>query len=1242
MFESSGGGAGRRRPTRWITSITLIVTILSSTLAWNPGDLSLPFGLDSSLVKPRFSTYAGQKARDIHVYVMKNISENTPVGYVLDTFKAHDKDLPGFNYTFRINRESDPKRQFMIDQDGTLKVANQLDREDIAVYRLIVEAFDTAGNVGSQMVMVYLQDVNDNGPVPYTNPDPCIFMENTPPEAQPDCMIYARDADTAEYGPPFRFEVNTGKFKYQRYLNIDFDPLGDGGNGSMIVRPTVQFDREADEPGKILEIPLIITDKAGKTNEQSVFIIIGDENDNPMHDGRMTITVNSYLGKLQKSAIGRVYVDDKDDWDLPDKRFSWKKSVPGFDLSTMGGEITMDGEMPSGTYTLIAEVVDTVRNERAEGRVDVTVTKVEQVEFDSQGAIQLLLSHETAIQLPSDFIRMSDGTSPLETFRSEVASYIGGGAGVHIFSIQLDHATLQTGPPVPVVTVRFAVSSAGQYRDPAMLQGLLASHRTRLQQKLGTIVVSVGVDMCKFTTCDNGCRTENTATFEGVRVDANATVFVGVNAKSTDKCECPVWDSPAQCRHGLCYNGGVCHNTYPGFFCECRNDAVKGLRCQGTTRSFGGSGFAWYKAMPACTFLDISLQFMTSSNDGILLYNGPMSDSSDQYEIEYRDYIIIALRGGQVVLEMNMNGQVSSNVTVASGTLSDGKWHDIHVRQEGRYIELVVDGCRYLTGGANGQVDDRSCRATLVTRDDDERLNIVTPLQIGGLAPLTNQNYPPIIASQPALTGCIRNLIVNNDQYDLETPAYEQNTERGCKLWGSACDANTIDTISHCVHGDCYADVGGAPKCICDPGWGGDRCERKLEWVQFSANAYLEYSVLNEVLDEQWTDVDLLFVPGRSASVSELSYGSDGMNYVSTSVENQAPTAKMLIQNNGAANNPQPTSLQLEGVQLKDNVSYWLQFARNPTRAQLTLDGSYIDTQPLDPTKQSFALPIKELLLSSKGGGSVRGFQGCVGTYRWNKLQLPLSKSDDASSNTLIHLATDTGVTQGCSLRITCQMLGASYCQSPFVCMDFWKGPFCTCPEGAHAQLDINDGQVTGCGGKEAYARLGISSPAIILILVSLLLLIVLVLLMVVYSRRQTPPFEAVRPEDLNRDNLRPYAIEGGGENDTDQYNIANLRKPVMGLENGGGLGLGHPIAPPSYPDRPPPVDDALRSRLRELESDPNSAPFDELRVYEDEGDNVSMVTLESLESQPGGGSANPANDHSGGGWGSRYDRMNP
>lgn len=244
-----------------------------------------------------------------------------------------------------------------------------------------------------------------------------------------------------------------------------------------------------------------------------------------------------------------------------------------------------------------------------------------------------------------------------------------------------------------------------------------------------------------------------------------------------------------------------------------------------------------------------------------------------------------------------------------------------------------------------------------------------------------------------------------------------------------------------------------------------------------------------------------------------------------------------------------------------------------------------------------------------------RGFQGCVGTYRWSNQNLPLRRPKnqvaEPDDESIVSITKSEGVTDGCSLLITCAQLPIGYCSGAMVCMDFWKGAFCTCPEGANAMLG-EDGQLIGCGETLAVAKLGISSPAIILILVSLALLIMLVMLMMVYSRRQTTPFETVRPEDLNRDNLRPYAIEGGGEADNDQYSIANLRKPVMPIE-GNGLSLG-PQAP--VYSRPP-IDDRLRSQLHDLESDQNAAPFDEIRIYEDEKDTVSVVTLESLGSIP-------------------------
>lgn len=59
---------------------------------------------------------------------------------------------------------------------------------------------------------------------------------------------------------------------YHCHINLG----GDGGNGSMTIIPKVVFDRESD-PGKVLEIPLVLTDKQGRANHASVHVIIGDQ-----------------------------------------------------------------------------------------------------------------------------------------------------------------------------------------------------------------------------------------------------------------------------------------------------------------------------------------------------------------------------------------------------------------------------------------------------------------------------------------------------------------------------------------------------------------------------------------------------------------------------------------------------------------------------------------------------------------------------------------------------------------------------------------------------------------------------------------------------------------------------------------------------------------------------------------------------------------------------------------------------
>lgn len=57
--------------------------------------------------------------------------------------------------------------------------------------------------------------------------------------------------------------------------------------------------------------------------------------------------------------------------------------------------------------------------------------------------------------------------------------------------------------------------------------------------------------------------------------------------------------------------------------CQCPS-GYDGPRCQQTTRTFRGSGWAWYPALEMCENSHLSIEFLAKKPDGTLLYNGPM------------------------------------------------------------------------------------------------------------------------------------------------------------------------------------------------------------------------------------------------------------------------------------------------------------------------------------------------------------------------------------------------------------------------------------------------------------------------------------------------------------------------------------------------------------------------------------------------------------------------------------------
>lgn len=57
--------------------------------------------------------------------------------------------------------------------------------------------------------------------------------------------------------------------------------------------------------------------------------------------------------------------------------------------------------------------------------------------------------------------------------------------------------------------------------------------------------------------------------------------------------------------------------------CQCP-PSFDGPECQQTKHTFLGDGYAWFPPIKPCFKSHISLEFITESTDGLLLYNGPL------------------------------------------------------------------------------------------------------------------------------------------------------------------------------------------------------------------------------------------------------------------------------------------------------------------------------------------------------------------------------------------------------------------------------------------------------------------------------------------------------------------------------------------------------------------------------------------------------------------------------------------
>ncbi|XP_077480681.1 cadherin-10-like isoform X2 [Stigmatopora argus] len=146
----------------------------------------------------------------------------------------------------------------------------------------------------------------------------------------------------------------------------------------------------------------------------------------------------------------------------------------------------------------------------------------------------------------------------------------------------------------------------------------------------------------------------------------------------------------------------------------------------------------------------------------------------------------------------------------------------------------------------------------------------------------------------------------------------------------------------------------------------------------------------------------------------------------------------------------------------------------------------------------------------------------------------------------------------------------------------------------------------------------GLTTGALVAILLCVIILLMIVVLFAALKRQRKKEPLIISKDDV-RDNVVSYNDEGGGEEDTQAFDIGTLRNPEVMDANK----LRRDIIPEmlfSFRRTSPIKDNAdvrdfINGRLQENDSDPTAPPYDSLATYAYEGSGSLAESLSSLES---------------------------
>ncbi|XP_071534242.1 putative neural-cadherin 2 [Panulirus ornatus] len=805
-----------------------------------------------------------------HAHV--TVREDAAPGTLLAALPAHDPDMGGqHEVDYRVEGGWGV---LTVDSEGEVSLRGVLDREAppdgaIGVAKILGVDRGQPPLTATATLTITVTDVNDSPPVLLP---PTLFhvTEGAAPTLLGALTATDHDVWALGHGPPFNLSLAPSNPAHVfAYMKLNFDPHLDSGRGGAELWTVDAVDREEHRQ---LLVGVLVADAGGLAATHTVTVVIDDVNDNPMKPAAKTVYLWKTQGGGSDAPLGRVFVDDPDDWDLGDKTFRWRGSPhPLFSLNTHTGDIFASSQVREGRYELQFAVDDLLWGQR-DVAANVTV------------AVRVLppdaLAHAAPITLtPTTPAHLTTGWTPEEgggglgRVLEGVLRVVGEAAhtvqvlSVYTHPLHTPYSPNASEPPPPTPSLRgkwmiHAPSACvwvsvrgedGGFMDPVKLHGLLALHSKQLEAATNLTVVMetpttwAGGNGARAPHADpvipavhhseapdpSSAASRASTTLPLQLVDTNSTSLVTPRLTRTHACYA---HEPETCTPTSCLNGGRCFMSPAGNRCVCPGGSW-GARCKVLARTFSGDGWAWVKPLPPCLPTTISLRLLTRRPHTLILYSGPLAPLPPHPHSPPTPMLALQLWRGRP--QLLLEGSAGALKLEVNAALNDGNWHAIHVRLSSQGAELMVDLCG--RGWDNTTLDDSHCAARGSWTDPRgvKAWAGSGPLQVGGLAhtPPSPAHHGWQEAPTPRpLDGCVSHLTLNGQLVDLGEPAYSRGSEGGCRPQNAACPGGCG------LRGQC---VGGLrhPECECESGWAGPGCTTPTVPATFGSSSYMKLTL---------------------------------------------------------------------------------------------------------------------------------------------------------------------------------------------------------------------------------------------------------------------------------------------------------------------------------------------------------------------------------------------------------------